>query len=31
MTIFGWIGVALAAVMFVTVVFICMPEKFNRK
>lgn len=31
MTILGWIAVALALAMFVAVVVICMPEKFNRK
>lgn len=31
MTILGWLGVVVAAVCFVTVIVICMPDKFNRK
>lgn len=31
MTILGWLGVIAAAVCFVTVIVICMPDKFGRK
>ena len=31
MTILGWFGVIVAAVCFVAVVVICMPDKFGRK
>jgi len=31
MTVLGWIGVGVVAICFVTVLIICMPDKFSRK
>jgi len=31
MTVLGWLGVILVAICFVTVLIICLPDKFGRK